>query len=315
MFQRILVPLDGSARAEQAIPAAVRIARALGGTIILLGVVPPAARPQQAWVQETHPVVRTDEQLVEAAEYLKGVTASEQLGGIPTEVHATIGAVAPALLNAVQTLSIDFVVMCRHGWTGFTHWGLGSVAYKLVQQCPVPLLLLPDNGRTFAALEEYQVRALVALDGSPFSEAILEPVAHFIAGLAQARGQHGTLLLLQVAGIPAGYGRFRSPLIFPDSAQAQTEAKQQGEQYLATIARRLMIGDLARYHLTVTTRVISDPDVARAIAHTAEQNLTDVIAMTTHGSGGVLHWALGSIMERVLHASKMPLFIFKPQEE
>jgi nucleotide-binding universal stress UspA family protein len=47
MFQRILVPLDGSARAERALPMAAKVARASGGSILLLQVV---ASPGESWV-------------------------------------------------------------------------------------------------------------------------------------------------------------------------------------------------------------------------------------------------------------------------
>ena len=315
MFQRILVPLDGSARAEQAIPAAARIARAFGGVIILLCVVPPASRLEKVRVPEAYPTVGTDEQLAEAAEYLKSVAASEQLGGIPTEVHAGIGAIAPTLLDAVQSLHADFLVMCRHGLSGFAHWSLGGVAHKLVQRCPVPLLLLPDGGRELIPTEQRQISALVALDGSSFSEAVLEPVAHLLAGLAQANSQHAALLLLQVVGIPASYGRFRSQIASPGDTGRRAEAEQRAKQYLEAVSKRLTTGELAPYRLAVTTRVATDPDVAKAIAHAAEHSLVDVIAMTTHGWGGVLRWALGSIMERVLHTTRAPLFIFRMQNE
>ncbi|HEU5380995.1 MAG TPA: universal stress protein [Ktedonobacteraceae bacterium] len=315
MFQRILVPLDGSARAEQAIPTAARIAQVFGGTIIMLCVVPPTSRPEKGGMPEAYPIVGTDEQLAEATEYLKSVATSRPLVGIPTEVHTAIGETAPTLLDAVQSLHADFLIVCRHGLSGFAHWGLGGVAYKLVQRCPVPLLLLPDGGRELAPAEQHQIRALVTLDGSPFSEAVLEPVAHLLAGLTQARGQHGALLLLQVVGIPTSYGRFRSKVISPDNARQQAEAEKRAEYYLETVARRLTDGELAKYHLAVTTRVATDPDVAKAIVYTAEHTLVDVIAMTTHGWSGVLRWALGSIMERVLHTTRAPLFILRPPNE
>jgi nucleotide-binding universal stress UspA family protein len=312
MFQRILVPLDGSSRAEQAIPTAARVARAFGGTVIMFCVVPPAAGPERVRVPEEYPIVGADEQLAEAAEYLKRVAASKQLDGIPTEIHTAIGATAPMLLDAVQSLHADFLVVCRHGLSGFAHWGLGGVAHKLVQRCPVPLLLLPDNGKEPFSTEQHQVRALVALDGSSFSEAALEPVAHFLAGLARAGNQQGVLLLLQVAGIPASYGRFRSQAHSPGDAQRRAEAEGRAKQYLEAVAKRLTTGEWAEYHLAVSTRVVTDPDVARAIVRTAEGTLVDVIAMTTHGWGSVMRWALGSIMERVLHTTRAPLFILRP---
>jgi len=314
MFHRILVPLDGSVRAEQAIPAAARIARAFKGTIILLCVVSPLTGSGKFRGSQAYPQAILEKRRAEAGEYLQALAASEQLAGLATEQHTAIGAAAPTLLDAVEALGVDLLVACRHGLSGFTHWGVGSVAYKLVHQCAVPLLLLP-SGQAFAPAEQRQVRALVALDGSPFAEMALEPVAHFLEGLAQAGNQQGALLLLQVVGKPASYGRFKSRFVSANDAQVEEEARQQAEQYLAGVAKYLAVSDLAQYRLAVTTRVVTDPDVAKAIVHTAEQELADMIAMTTHGWGGVLHWALGSIMERVLHATRMPLFIFRPPQK
>jgi nucleotide-binding universal stress UspA family protein len=71
---------------------------------------------------------------------------------------------------------------------------------------------------------------------------------------------------------------------------------------------------LAKYSLAVTTIVAIDPDVAEAIVLSAEQGQVDFIAMATHGRGGVQHWALGSISERVLHATRLPLLIVRPPD-
>ncbi|HEY1351567.1 MAG TPA: universal stress protein [Ktedonobacteraceae bacterium] len=303
MFQRILVPLDGSAHAELAIPTAVRIAQAFTGTIVMLYVIAPGARPEHVREAQVDPTEETEEQRTEARAYLHKLAAREPLGRIACEMHITTGALAPALLDAVQSLCADLIVVCRHGLAGLVRWGPGSVAHKLMQQCPVPLLLLPDDEQTFAALAHHQIRALIALDGSAQAEATLERVAQFLGGLAGVGRQQGMALLLQVAGTATGSGRFRSTLASPG------EARQQAKLYLDTVAARFLAGDLAGYHLEVTTLVTSESDVAQAIVQAAERSPVDMIAMTTHGRGGLLRWALGSIMERVLHATGRPLFV------
>jgi nucleotide-binding universal stress UspA family protein len=116
-----------------------------------------------------------------------------------------------------------------------------------------------------------------------------------------------------VVDIPSSYGRFRSEVDSSYDAQVRAEAKHQYEQYLQTVTTRFAEGTLEKYHLAVSTVVATDPDVAEAIVQAAEQGKVDCIAMATHGRGGVQHWALGSITERVLHATKVPLFIVRPQ--
>ncbi len=313
MFERILVPLDGSPVAERAIPAVARIARAFGGSVIMLSVVAPPVSSGKFSSLEAYPKVGTDEEMAEVTEYLKTLAQSEQLGGITTEVHTFVGGAAQTIIAAARSLHADLIVLCSHGYTGFQHWMLGSVAEKVIRHAPIPVFVLREGGPELATEAQQTVRALVALDGSSLSEAMLEPAASLTAGLAQATSQPGALQLIRVVDIPSSYGRFRNQVDSYYEAQVRTEAKHEYEQYLQTVTKRFAEDTLEKYHLAVTTFVATDPDVAEAIVRTAEQGKVDFIAMATHGRGGIQHWALGSITERVLHATQMPLFIVRPQ--
>ncbi len=310
MFQRILVPLDGSTRAESAIPVAARLAKASGGSVILLQVVAPPVSPGKFHVPEAYPIVGTDLELAEANEYLKKVAQISVLGGFTTEIHAQVGSVAPEIISATQSLHADLIVMWSHGDTGFKRWALGSVAHKLVPHSPVPVLVLRDGGPIPETAADHPVRALVPLDGSPLSESALEPAAQLVAALAPA--QQRALQLIRVVDIASSYGKFRSMADSYFDAQMRAEAKREDEHYLEAVAKRFAEGELAQYNLAVTTTLAIDPDVAEAIVQTAEQaegTRADVIVMATHGNGGLHNWVLGSIAERVLHSTKMPLLI------
>jgi len=299
MFQRILVPVDGSAGADLAISTATRIAYAFDGTVLLVYLIAPPARPEQT-KREQRPAPDDDQQAW-ARVYLQKIVVSEHLVDHTSEVHTATGALAPALLEAVHSLSADLIVVCQHGLTGLTRWGPGSIAHRLIQQCPVPLLLLPDDGHMF--LSHRQIRALVALDGSSQAEVTLEQIARLLGGLARVGKQQGMVFLLQVAGTPPSAGRLRNESISPGNVC------QQAGQYLDAIARRFTAGDLASHHLMANTLATTDTNVAQAIIQAAERGPVDMIAMTTHGRGKLLRWALGSIMERVLHASGKPLLV------
>jgi nucleotide-binding universal stress UspA family protein len=314
MFQRILVPLDGSHRAERAIPVASRIARAFGSSVIMLYVVAPPVSSGKFRVPEEYPKVGTDEELAEATEYLKILAQSDEFSGIKTEAQTLVGAVASTILSATQSLQADLVVLCSHGYTGFQHWRLGSVAEKVIRHAPISVVVLRDRGPDPATAAGEPVRALVSLDGSTLSEAILEPVATLISGLAKATSQHGALQLMRVVDIPSGYGRFRSTVDAHEDAGMREGARQEYEQYMEAVAKRFSEGTLSKHDLTVTTLVATDRDVAEVIVRRAEQEKVDFIAMATHGYGGLQHWALGSITERVLHATKLPLFITRPMK-
>jgi len=311
MFKRILVPLDGSSRAEQAIPVAARIALALGDSVTLLRVVTtpvdygPYIAPPATYARET---INAD--LAEATAYLEKIATLDELLGIPTEVKALFGAAAPTILSAAQSFHTNIIVMCSHGYTGFKRWVLGSVADKVTHYSPVPVLVLREGGPVPAAAVQQPVRVLVPVDGSPLSEAVLEPAAYLAAALAQATSQQGALHLLRVVDLPMTGGKFKSDAHIDTGVKEQV--KHEDETYLATLANRLRQDDLANLDLSVTYSVEADPDVAEAIVKKAGQERFDFIAMATHGRGGFEHWVLGSITERVLGATKFPILIVRP---
>ena len=313
MFKRILVPLDGSTRAEKAIPAAARIARASGGSVILLRVATAPVDTGKYSTTSAYVEESVDADLDEATRYLENIAGSGELAGITTEVKTFIGAVAPTILSVAQTFHANLIVMCSHGYTGFQRWVLGSVADKVTHHSPIPVLVLREGGPVPATAAHEPVHVLVPLDGSTLSEVVLEPAAYLAAALAQSTSQEGALHLLRVVDLPTSGGKFKSDAHIDTGLKEQV--KHEDEAYLTTLENRLSEGDLAYLNLSVTYSVEADPDVAEAIVKKAEQNGFDFIAMATHGRGGLQHWILGSITERVLGATKLPLLIVRPEAE
>ncbi len=99
MFQRIVVPLDGSARAERALPVAARLAHASGGTVVVLRVVRLAT--EVLWDPTTDPgivqkAIAAD--VEEARAYLEGITRVSSLRDIHTETNVIVGQAADIIL-------------------------------------------------------------------------------------------------------------------------------------------------------------------------------------------------------------------------
>jgi nucleotide-binding universal stress UspA family protein len=312
MYKRILVPLDGSARAEQAIPIAARIARALGDSVILLRVATAPVDTGKYSTTSGYVEEAVDADLAGATSYLENIAESNELDGITTEVKAFIGAVAPTILSAAQSFHANIIVMCSHGYTGFKRWALGSVADKVTRHSPIPVLVLREGGPVPTTAEHQPVHVLVPVDGSTLSEAVLEPAAYLAAALAEATSQQGALHLLRVVDLPASGGKFKSDAHVDTGLKEQV--KHEDEAYLASLVNRLSEGDLANLDLAITCSVAADPDVAEAIVKKAEQDKFDFIAIATHGRGGVQKWAMGSVAGRVLHATRLPLLIMRPQD-
>ncbi len=151
-IRRILVPLDGSRLAEQALPEAITLAKANRSEIWLLQSVefPEYWGEEYAGMHALPSMISTEEQEAAAREYLlqraEGLTAE----GIPAQIVVTTGHAASAISDVVADNDIDLIVMCTHGRSGLSRWVFGSVAEKVVRLAQCPVLLI----RTQEANEE-----------------------------------------------------------------------------------------------------------------------------------------------------------------
>ena len=339
MFQRIVVPLDGSRRAEEAIPVAAHIARATGGTIVLVRAVTslidstwyppyledgreygtvwysadPSGRPGQ--------VINTDIHSTE--EYLMKVAQAHELEGIETSVQVMPGDPAHVIFFMARTLHADLIVMSSRGETGLKRWLLGSVSQKIARHSMIPVLILREGTTKLGSIHAdgtHAVRILVPLDESPTAEAALVPAAQLSAVLSAP--VHGILHLARILPLPAIENNEQEEI----ATAAKAFALQEATSYLQTIERRLRTGDAINGippDLEVTSSVVIDTDVAGRLMSMAESGEKkedgspvgpyDVIAMATHGRGGVGRWMVGSITERLLERTHLPLLIIRPQ--
>jgi len=309
MFERMLVPLDGSPRAEQALPVAARLARAAGGSVVLVQVVSPPTDFGGGLAPVpllTEQVIEDD--LAEATDYLKTVAGSPTFGGIDITTKVMFGSPAQHILATAESRAADLIVLCSHGRTGFTRWVLGSVAHQLVHHSPVPVLVLRQGKPLPGADAARPLCALVALDGSPLAETALVPAADLVTALATP--VHGILHLIQVVK------RLSTTAEEGFITQLNAEAAERATAYLVMVKERLQ----EKYPgLTITWSVARAADVADAILSTAEQQESaegfgscDLIAMSTHGRGGWERWVMGSVTERVLNATRQPMLIMRP---
>lgn len=320
MFKRILVPLDGSTRAEKAIPVAARLARASGGTILLAQVATiPVMYESYGGVSYIAEIIETE--MKNAEDYLNTMTQSETLKDIQVETNALVGTPAQTLLSMATLFKADLIVMTSQGKTGMKRWMLGSVAQKIARHSPIPVLVMHETGTTPVGTrrDSSPVRALVTLDGSVLAKTAFEPTAQLISALSWP--VPGALHLLRVV----------KPLVFDEkkvNAEYIQHAQEQGlrsaKTYMQSIVEHLREGPIGKLNLTITWSVALNDDVAETIIQAAESGedtggasvpgRCDMIAMATHGRAGFQHWVLGSVTERVLSATRLPLLIVRPEE-
>ena len=144
MYQRIVVPLDGSRVAEQALPDATELARLLAVPLHLVRVVDPYLSEHGSltgmFVDERAVASALREEEENAERYLQSVT--ERLGGEGTQVTHEIarGPVDRTIVD--HTKDGDLLVLASHGRGGLQRWLLGSVAEKVIRHARTPVLLI-----------------------------------------------------------------------------------------------------------------------------------------------------------------------------
>lgn len=138
MYSRIVVPLDGSELAAQALPAAEEMARLNGAPLHLVRVVEFG---RLAWTGKQGIPATVVEQETEAAEeYLENIRNAIAERGMTVTAEIRRGSSGHQLVDAVHTG--DLLVMTSHGRSGAVRWFLGSVAENVIRRSPVPVMLV-----------------------------------------------------------------------------------------------------------------------------------------------------------------------------
>lgn len=152
MFKHILVPLDGSALAEQALPAALALAEKFTGKITLLRVVrPPRQHMTDASDNFANMLLTMRKQSLDEAEtYLQAHQGSLRQQGYQVHIHFTENdLIADAILEVISGVDADAIVMSTHGRSGLSRWVFGSVAEKVLRRADVPVLLIRAQASDF----------------------------------------------------------------------------------------------------------------------------------------------------------------------
>lgn len=145
MYAKLLVPLDGSELAEAALPHAEQVAHHFSAEIILLRVVvSPYAVVAPDLVLAT-PGLNMAELAAHAQRYLDQVADRLRDRGLNVRTVVTEGPVAEVIIEHAEALGTDLIVMSTHGRGGISRWVYGSVAERVLQGAPCPVLLIRAN--------------------------------------------------------------------------------------------------------------------------------------------------------------------------
>jgi nucleotide-binding universal stress UspA family protein len=309
MYRSIMVPLDGSPFGEHALPLALTIARRAGATVDLVHVVTTVGRNVFGGELDA-PVLgvpRLEQMRERAGAYLDQLAASLSARW-DVAITSTVlnGPPADTLRARALASGVDLVVMTTHGRGPLSRAWLGSVADALIRQMPVPILLVRPHEEALDLLEAAHEQAfqhvLIPLDGSDLAEDVCEP-AVALGELMQAEYS-----LLQAIDVPTlGYAPAAQVAGLDEQVLEQWRAEAQA--YLDQVAEPMR----ARGLRVRTNVMFAQP--ALAILDYARQHAVDLIAMATHGRGGLARILLGSVADKVVRSTGTPVLLHRPCDE
>jgi len=294
MYERILVPLDGSEVAEVALPYAEELAGRLGSEVILMHVGESADS-----LQRMEPYTQ---KLVEATR--KGAERFPvKTGAKPAKVGSVtaVGHPAEQIIDYAEKENIGLIIMATHGRSGIRRWALGSVADKVLRATNRPVALIRAGGvRPDIREKGILNKALVTLDGSKQSETILPYIAELASALK------AEVVLLHVLA-PSHYiyaaegGAVKVKYTEAEIQQLEANAKD----YLSKVA----VG-LKEKGIAVRLEVMVGSE-AEKITTIADELGVDIVAMSTHARSGLGRLVLGSVAGKVLQEGKTPLLLVR----
>jgi nucleotide-binding universal stress UspA family protein len=291
MLRRILVTLDGSRFAEEALPTALRLSRRDGAQLELVMV--------QESLERDSEIDRDLER--DRRAYLDMLLDGIEAGDRTRATSALLaGRTVERLLEHIQSAGVDLVVMTTHARGGARRAWLGSVADGLVRRSPVPVLLLRLAEEDGVGLAEGRIRrVLLPLDGAPEGEQIIERAIE----VAGTKDVHYTLLRVLASEVSA------LAEVLPRRGEPMATRAQRAtvESALESTARALR-----RRGLEVEAELVTNDAPADGIVNYAVENGIDLIAMTTRSKGGLERWFLGSVADKVLRGSTRPLLVLNP---
>jgi nucleotide-binding universal stress UspA family protein len=294
MFKKILIPLDGSALSARAVPMAYALAGPDTELVLVQAIDPvriaegiSAYGAGATWLDERRQPHR------KAADELALVRASLP-ADLSVDSYVTEGDAAGTIVDTARETKADLIVMSSHGYTGVRRWVMGSVAEKVLRAAPCPVLVVRRSAR-FSQI-------LITLDGSPLSEQAVAPA------MAVAKTFHSQVTLLRAVNtLNSETMRHLDDHELGLGQQLVEGQLADAEDYLSRVAKENgPINGLFRV-------AVPDAQAEEAIARYAANHEVDLIVMSTHSRTGLQRWTLGSVTEKVMHATGCSMLVIRPQ--
>lgn len=327
MFNRILVPLDGSALAERSIPHAEEFARIFGSNIILLQVLEPTS--SHGTPNSTDPLgwqIRK----AEADVYMRGIADRIQTNLLPmpgesehrvrVEYIILEGKSAENIIDFAHDQKVDLLIISTHGSGGLSRWNLSSVIQKVVNLIYLPVLIV--RAYTPPKSDDPRIRyqnILVPIDSSRRAECSLP------AGIALASGENAANRPFDSDSQPPSaietpshakltlMGVIKPPEI-PVSDPCPAEIKQLSDQLMKISheATNSYLKEMKeRLPAECEVCIVESNSVSSAIHETASREEVDLVILCAHGYTGDVSWPFGSIARNYIEHGTKPVLVIQ----
>ncbi|MFZ0488388.1 MAG: universal stress protein [Arenicellales bacterium] len=296
-FDRILVPLDGSQLAEDALLHAARLARAYHGRLFLLRVLD--VHGQQNLME--HGPEDLDWRLykIQVLDYLNSLTGRLTDQGIEVESHVMEGRAPDQIREFIRHRRIDIVVLCAYGRGGLSAFPLGGTVQKVIAAPDTSVMVIRPTGAGARADDHYRT-ILVPLDGSQRSAWAVS----LVSGMVNT--ETPDIILLQVVAFPE---MSRTRPLTSEELELRDKFvecnRRAAAAYLEEIRKRFS------NRLSIRTRLELSPHVVSTIERVADAEDVDLIALTAHGASGSTARSSGSVCQAVVLSARRPVLILQ----
>ncbi len=286
MYERILVPLDGSNLAKQVFPSVVELARVFGSEVVLVGVC-------EAEESEEGQACRL--YINNEAEQLRN-----SMAGSAASVRTVVlsGRPAEQIIGYAEKNDISLIIISSHGRSGIAPWSLGSTVYRVLHRVGVPLIIIRARETPEESAKDGPFsRILMPLDGSEGGEVALPYVVEL------TRRLESEVVLLRIVEPGRHVHSVRGLEFIPYKDQDADTLKMDAQKYLEEVGSALA-GTKAIVRCEVRVG-----DCAREIIKFASEMECSLIAMASHGHSGFEVWIYGSVTHKILHASEQSVWL------
>jgi nucleotide-binding universal stress UspA family protein len=294
MFDKLLVPLDGSSLAECVLPHAAKIARASDSQIYFLRVLDPisaATRPRS--VDPFDWQVRK----AEAESYLKNVASRFDDIGLRSNTVILEGKAAENIIDFAHTNGINLIIMSSHGQSGISGWNVSSVVQKVILRAQTSIMIVRAYQHNPQSIEDFEYqRILLPLDGSQRAEYVL-PLATSIAGSGKTE-----IIIAHIVKKPEMPRR--TPLSQDDMAlinELTERNRVEASKYIEDLE--------SRFDCEVDTRLMVSDHVGSSLHQIVEQDDVDLVILSAHGYSGESRWPYGRTVVSFIAYGTTPLLV------